>query len=66
MPRGSDALRGEDIAYAQRLLSAGVPTELHVYSGAFHACSWLADVGICQTVLGDVVDALRATALSVV
>jgi acetyl esterase/lipase len=65
-----DALRDEDIAYAQRLLSAGVPTELHVYPGAFHACTWLADVGICQTVLGDVVDglrrALRATALSVV
>jgi hypothetical protein len=47
-----------------------VPTELHVYPGAFHACTWLVDVGICQTVLGDVVDALRrglrATALSVV
>jgi acetyl esterase/lipase len=65
-----DALRDEDIAYAQRLLSAGVPTELHVYPGAFHACTWLADVGICQTVLGDVVDGLRrglrAAALSVV
>ena len=65
-----DALRDEDIAYAQGLLSAGVPTELHVYAGAFHACTWLADVGICQKVLGDVVDGLRrglrATALSVV
>jgi len=65
-----DALRDEDVAYAQRLLSAGVPTELHVYPGAFHACTWLADVGICRTVLGDVVDGLRrglrATALSVV
>jgi acetyl esterase/lipase len=65
-----DALRDEDIAYAQRLLSAGVPTELHVYPGAFHACTWLADVGICQTVLGDVVDGLRrglsAVPLSVV
>jgi hypothetical protein len=47
-----------------------VPTELHVYPGAFHACTWLADVGICQTVLGDVVDGLRrglsAVPLSVV
>ncbi|GAB3256100.1 alpha/beta hydrolase [Nocardioides dilutus] len=65
-----DALRDEDVAYAQRLLSAGVPTELHVYPGAFHACTWLADVGICQTVLEDVVDGLRrglgATAMSTV
>jgi len=24
------------VSYAQRLLAAGVPTELHVYPGAFH------------------------------
>jgi len=54
-----DALRDEGIAYAQRLLSAGVPTELHVYPGAFHACTWLSHVGICQKILADLVDALR-------
>ena len=27
----------EDIDYANRLLTAGVPVELHVYPGAFHA-----------------------------
>lgn len=27
----------EDIEYARRLIRAGVPTELHVYPGAFHA-----------------------------
>ena len=54
-----DGLRDEDIAYAQRLLSSGVPTELHVYAGAFHACTWLSTVGICQTILGDLVEALR-------
>ncbi|MDH3499359.1 MAG: alpha/beta hydrolase [Acidimicrobiia bacterium] len=31
-----DLFLDEDIAYAQRLLAAGVPTELHVYPGAFH------------------------------
>jgi acetyl esterase/lipase len=31
-----DLFRDEDIAYAQRLIKAGVPTELHVYADAFH------------------------------
>jgi acetyl esterase/lipase len=31
-----DMFVDEDIAYAQALLQAGVPTELHVYPGAFH------------------------------
>jgi acetyl esterase/lipase len=31
-----DLFRDEDIEYAQRLLQAGVPTELHVLPGAFH------------------------------
>jgi acetyl esterase/lipase len=29
-------LRDENIAYAMRLMQAGVPTELHIYPGAFH------------------------------
>lgn len=32
-----DLFRDEDIALVQRLLAAGVPTELHVYPGAYHA-----------------------------
>jgi acetyl esterase/lipase len=32
----SDLFRDEDIAYAQRLMKAGVPTELHVYADGFH------------------------------
>jgi len=54
-----DGLRDEDIAYAQRLLSAGVPTELHVYSGAFHSCTWLSHAALSQKILGDLVDGLR-------
>jgi len=32
-----DALRDESIDYAQRLMQAGVPTELHITAGCFHA-----------------------------
>jgi acetyl esterase/lipase len=31
-----DVFRDENITYATRLLQAGVPTELHVYPGAYH------------------------------
>ena len=31
-----DLFLEENLIYAQRLLAAGVPTELHVYPGAFH------------------------------
>lgn len=32
-----DLFRDEDLDFARRLISAGVPTDLHLYSGAFHA-----------------------------
>lgn len=31
-----DLLRDENLDYARRLMDAGVPTELHLYPGAFH------------------------------
>jgi acetyl esterase/lipase len=37
-----DLFRDEDIAFAARLMQAGVPTELHVYPGAYHASEALA------------------------
>lgn len=37
-----DLFLDEDIEYAQRLLQAGVPTELHVYAGGIHGFDLLA------------------------
>jgi acetyl esterase/lipase len=37
-----ETFRDESIDYARRLLAAGVSTELHVYSGAFHGFDLLA------------------------
>ena len=34
-----DPLRDEGIAYAQRLMAAGVATDLHHYAGTFHGSS---------------------------
>jgi acetyl esterase/lipase len=37
-----DLFLDENIDYAQRLLAAGVPTELHVYPGAYHGFNGIA------------------------
>ena len=44
-----DMFLDEDIAYAQALLQAGVPTELHVYPGAFHGSNvFIPDADLSQ------------------
>ena len=55
-----DIFLDEDIDYAQRLLQAGVPTELHVYPGAIHGFDMLApDAAISQRLRTDVNNALQ-------
>ncbi|HEY2481878.1 MAG TPA: alpha/beta hydrolase [Caulobacteraceae bacterium] len=38
----------EDMDYARRLIRAGVPTELHVYPGAFHGFDFAAGTGVAE------------------
>jgi acetyl esterase/lipase len=37
-----DLFVSEDIEYARRLIQAGIPTELHVYTGAYHGFNGIA------------------------
>jgi acetyl esterase/lipase len=45
---GLDLFLDEDIAYAQRLMRAGVPVELHVYPGGFHGYDLAPDAGVSR------------------
>ncbi|WP_439816391.1 alpha/beta hydrolase [Zavarzinia sp. CC-PAN008] len=54
-----DLFLDEDLDYAGRLLRAGVPTELHVYPGAFHAFNMAPQARVTQTYRRDYRDALR-------
>ncbi len=53
-----DLFLEEDIEYARRLMRAGVPTELHVYPGAFHAFPMAADARVSQAFVRDYLNAL--------
>jgi acetyl esterase/lipase len=55
-----DLFRDEDIEFATRLMQAGVPTELHVYPGHYHASEVFApDAELSQRLWNGRIDALR-------
>ncbi|MGO8947884.1 MAG: alpha/beta hydrolase [Ktedonobacterales bacterium] len=54
-----DLFLEEDVEYARRLLRAGVPTELHVYPGAYHAYQWTPDAWMSQAEAQNRIEALR-------
>jgi triacylglycerol lipase len=43
----------ENFEYARRLIRAGVPTELHVYPGAFHGFQWAAQSEVAMAAARD-------------
>lgn len=55
-----DLFRDEDIGFAQRLMQAGVPTELHVNPGSFHASETIApEAALSRRIWAMRLDALR-------
>jgi acetyl esterase/lipase len=45
---GLDLFVDEDLDYARRLIRAGVPTEVHIYPGAYHGFSLAAEAQVTQ------------------
>ena len=54
-----DLFSDENIVYARRLIGVGVPTELHVYPGAFHAFDLAAEAHIAKALRSARLAALR-------
>ncbi|KQT31329.1 arylesterase [Sphingomonas sp. Leaf412] len=54
-----DLFVDEDIAYARRLIAAGVATELHVHPGAFHGFDIFPAAAVAQRAQANRIDALR-------
>lgn len=53
-----DLFLQEDVDYARRLMAAGVPTELHVYPGAFHGFDNWPDAWSAKATMASLTDAL--------
>ncbi|GGR26746.1 alpha/beta hydrolase [Deinococcus ruber] len=54
-----DLFLEEDLEYARRLMRAGVPTELHVYPGAYHGFNRFKSASVTQSFDRDMIAALR-------
>jgi acetyl esterase/lipase len=54
-----DLFLDEDLEYAHRLMQVGVPTELHVYPGAFHWFDSVQDAAVTQEFIHDQMNALK-------
>jgi acetyl esterase len=54
-----DPMRDEVLNYAQRLMQAGVPTELHHYSGAFHVAHLIPGTATGARILAAQIDAIQ-------
>lgn len=54
-----DPLRDEGLDYAQRLVQAGVATELHLYPGTFHGSGFVTEAAVTLRMKRDLIDALR-------
>jgi len=54
-----DLFSEENLDYARRLIRAGVPTELHVYPGAFHAFDLALEAQVTKKALENSLSALR-------
>lgn len=54
-----DLFLEEDLEFARRLTRAGVPTEFHLYPGAYHGFRMVADAQVTQTAERDQLTALK-------
>lgn len=54
-----DLFLEENLEYARRLMREGVPTELHVYPGAYHGFNMAVDAQVTKAYTRDFMDALR-------